>query len=71
MAEPKVQGDEQNPAQKGRKKKKTKQVRAEQTEESEDDKAFISNETYSLWEKNLTDKGFIRERGFGTFISPL
>ena len=71
MAEPKVQGDEQNPTQKGRKKKRTKQVRAEQTEESKDDKAFISDETYSLWEKNLTDKGFIRERGFGKFISPL
>ena len=42
-----------------------------QTEESKDDKAFISDEAYSLWEKNLTDKGFIREMGFGTFISPI
>ena len=31
---------------------------------------FISNETYSLWEKNLSDKGFIVEKGFGKFISP-
>ena len=70
VAEPKVQGEEQNPAQKGRKQKRTKQVRAEQTKELEDDKAFISDEAYSLWEKNLIDKGFIGERGFGTFISP-
>ena len=45
VAEPEVQGEEQNPAQKGRKQKRTKQVRAKQTE---DDKAFISDEAYSL-----------------------
>ena len=28
------------------------------------------DEAYSFWEKNLSDKGFIGERGFGTFISP-
>ena len=70
MAEPEVQGEEQNLAQKGKKQKRIEQVRAEQTEESEDDKAFISDEAYSLWEKNLTEKGFIGERGFGKFISP-
>ena len=68
VTEPEVQGEEQNPAQKGRKQKITEQVRAEQTEESEDDKAFISDEAYSFWEKNLTDKRFIEERGCGTFI---
>ena len=70
MAEPEGQEKEQNPAQKGRKQKRAEQSRAEQAEESEDDKAFISYEAYSLWEKNMRDKGFIRERGFGTFISP-
>ena len=36
----------------------------------EDNKAFVLDEAYSFWEKNLSDKGFIGERGFGTFISP-
>ena len=70
VAEPEAQGDEQNLAQKGRKQKRTEKVRAKQTEGSEDDKAFISDEAYFLWEKNMSDKGFIGERGFGTFISP-
>ena len=62
--------EEQNPAHKGKKHKRAKQSRAEQAKAPEDDKAFISNEAYSLWEKNLSDKGFIVERGFGKFISP-
>ena len=70
VAEPERQEEEQNPAQKGRKHKRAKQSRAEQAEESEDDKTFISDEAYSFWEKNLRDKGFIEEKGFGTFISP-
>ena len=70
VAEPEGQEEEQNPAQKGRKQKRAEQSRAEQVEESEDDKAFISDEAYSFWEKNLSDKGFIGERGFGKFISP-
>ena len=65
VAGPERHEEEQNPAQKGRKHK-----RAEQAEESEDDKAFISDEAYSFWENNLSDKGFIRETGFGRFISP-
>ena len=70
VVEPEGQEEEQNPAQKGRKHKRAEQSRAAQAEESEDDKAFISDEAYSLWEKNLSDKGFIGERGFGKFISP-
>ena len=31
---------------------------------------FISDKAYSLWEKNLSDKWFIGERGFGKLISP-
>ena len=70
MVEPKRQEEEQNPAHKGRKQKRAEQSRAEQAEESKDDKAFILDEAYSFLEKNLSDKGFIGERGFGTFISP-
>ena len=70
VAEPERQEEEQNPAQKGRKQKTNEQSRAEQAGESEDDKAFILDEAYSFWEKNLSDKGFIGERGFGTIISP-
>ena len=70
VAEPERQEEEQNPAQKGRKHKRAEQSKAEQAEEFEDNKAFISDEAYSFWEKNLSDKGFIGERGFGTFISP-
>ena len=70
VAEPERLEEEQSLAQKGRKQKIVKQSRAKQAEESEDDKAFISNEAYSLWEKNLSDKWFIGERGFDTFISP-
>ena len=70
LARPERQEEEQNLAHKGRKQKRAKQSRAEKVEESKDDKAFISDEAYSLWEKHLSDKGFIGERGFGTFISP-
>ena len=70
VVEPEAQGEEQNLAQKRRKQKRIEQSGAEQTEESEDDKAFILDEAYSFWVKNLSDKGFIGERGFGTFISP-
>ena len=48
VAEPEGQGEEQNLGQKGRKQKRTEQVRAEHAEGSEDDKAFISDEAYYL-----------------------
>ena len=65
-----MQGEEQNQASKRNKQKRIEQSRAEQNKESEDDKAFISDEAYSFWKENLSDKGFIRERGFGKFVSP-
>ena len=71
VAEPTAQGEEQNPAQKGRKQKRTEQVGAEQTEGSEDDKAFISDKVCSFWEKNLSEKGFIGERGSVRSFYPL
>ena len=70
MAEPEVQREEQNLAQKRNKKKRTEQSRDKQNEESKDDKAFISDEAYSFWVENLRDKGLIGERGFGKFVSP-
>ena len=48
VAEPERQEKEQHPTQKGRKQKRTEQIRAEQAEESEDDKSFISGEAYSF-----------------------
>ena len=53
-----------------KKQKIVEQSRVEQAEEFEDDKAFISDEIYPLWEKNLSEKRFIVGRGFGKFISP-
>ena len=71
VAEPKVQKEAQNPAHKEKnKKKKDEKSRAEQAKEAEDNEAFISDEAYSFWKKNLSYKGFIGERGFGMFISP-
>ena len=48
MVEPEAKGEEQNPTHKGRKQKRTEQVGVEQTEGSEDNKAFISDEAYSF-----------------------
>ena len=65
-----MQKEAQNHAQKERKKKRAEKSRAEQAKEAEDNEAFISDEAYSFWKENLSDKGFIGERGFNTFISP-
>ena len=54
---------------KKKKQKRDEKSRAKQAKKAEDNEAFISDEAYSFWEKNLSDKGFIGERGFGTFIS--
>ena len=37
--------------------------------ESEEERAFFSAKARAVWEKQLTVKGFISERGFGKFIS--
>ena len=65
-----MQKEVQNLAQKGRKKKRDEKSRVEQAKEAEDNEAFISDEAYSFWKENLSDKGFIGERGFSTFITP-
>ena len=70
VAELEVQKEAQNSAHKGKKQKTAEKSRVEQAKEVEDKEAFISDEAYSFWEKSLSDKGFIRERGFSTFISP-
>ena len=70
VAEPEVQKEAQNPAHKERKKKRVEKSRAKQAKKVEDNEAFISDESYSFWKENLSYKGFIRERGFSTFISP-
>ena len=65
-----MQKEAQNPAQKEIKKKRAKKSRVEQAKEAKDNEAFISDEASSFWKENLSDKGFIGERGFSTFISP-
>ena len=65
-----MQKETQNPAQKEKKQKRAEKSRVEQAKEVEDNKSFILDEAYSFWENNLSNKGFIGERGFGTFISP-
>ena len=70
VAEPEVQKGAQNSTHKGKKPKRAEKSRTKQAKEAEENEAFISDEAYSLWGKNLSDKGFIRERGFCTFISP-
>ena len=69
VVEPERQGEEQIPAQRGKKPRRTEQSKVERAEDFEDDKSFNSDEAYSFWEKNLSDKGFIGESGFGKFIS--
>ena len=70
VAESKVQKKAQNSAQKEKNQKRAENSRTEQAKEVEDNEAFISDEAYSFKLKNLSDKGFIGERGFDTFISP-
>ena len=60
----------QNQTKKGKRQRRAEESRTEQARETKDNEAFISNEAYAFWEENLSDKGFIGERGFGTFISP-
>ena len=45
-------------------------MRHTEEEEIEDNKAFILDEAHAIWNKQLADKGFVNERGFGKLISP-
>ena len=38
--------------------------------EIEGDKDFISAEAQALWNRQMVEKGFVSERGFGKLISP-
>ena len=60
VGEQEVQEEAQNQAHKGKRQKRAEQSRTEQAKEAEYDEAFISDEAYSFWEKNLSNKGFIR-----------
>ena len=64
VTEPKVQGEEQNQAPKRNKQKRTDQSRAEQNKESEGDKAFISDESYSFLEGEFERQRIYRREGF-------
>ena len=39
-------------------------------EQEEEERAFFSTKARVVWEKQLADKGFISDKGFGKFISP-
>ena len=64
-AQPKIE----KPAEEERATKRQRTVRHTDGIETEGDKDFISVEAQALWNKQMADKGFIIERGFGKLIS--
>ena len=66
---PEAQLETGEQAEEGRKAKRQRSVRHNEEAESEGDKDFVSTKAHALWNKQFTDKGFIRERGFGKLIS--
>ena len=60
----------EQPAEERRRQKRPRSVSHNEDVESEEEKAFFSAQARAVWEKQLADKGFISERGFGKFISP-
>ena len=63
VAEPEEQKEAQNPAQKERKKKSVEKSRTEQGKEAEENNDFISNEAYSFWKENLSNKVLLEKGG--------
>ena len=68
--EPEAQPETEQPVEEGRRPKRLISVCHNEDAESEEERAFFSAKVRSVWEKQLADKGFINERGFGKFISP-
>ena len=69
-AEPEAQPEVEEPAEEERATKRQRTVGPTEGIETEDDKNFISLEDKALWNKQMADKGFVSERGFGKLISP-
>ena len=69
-AEPEAQPEVEEPAEEERVTKRQRIVRHTEGIETEGNKDFISTEAQALWNKQMADKGFFSERGFGKLISP-
>ena len=69
IEEPEAQLETKQPAEEERRPKRPGLVSHNKDVESEKERAFFSAKACSVWEKQLADKGFISERGFGKFIS--
>ena len=63
----KTQPEEERNVEKENKPEEDEQPEKEITEEEND---FISQEAKELWNKVMSDKEFVCERGFGKLISP-
>ena len=70
-AEPETQPDVKKPAEEERAAKRQKIVRHNEEEETESEKDFVSAEAKDIWNRLLSDKGFVSERGFRKLISPI
>ena len=68
--EPEAQPEVEEPAEEERAAKRQRTVRHTEGIETKGDKDFISAEAQALCNKQMANKGFISERGFGKLISP-
>ena len=69
-SEPEAQLEVEEPAEEERAAKRQRTMRHTGGMEIGGDKDFISVEVQALWNKKMSDKAFISERGFGKLISP-
>ena len=67
--EPETQPVVEEPVEEERVAKRRKSVRRTEEEETESED-FVSAKAKDIWNRLLTDKGFVSERGFGKLISP-
>ena len=69
-AEPEAQPKVEELAEEERAAKRQRTVRHTKRIETEGNKDFIFAWAQALWNKQMANKGFVRERGFGKLISP-
>ena len=65
-----TQPEEEEQAVKERTTKRKRTTGHEKKGETKEEKDFVSTEARGLWNRQLADKGFVGERGFGKLISP-
>ena len=68
--EPKTQQEKEEQVVEERATKRKRTAEHEKKGETEEEKDFVSGKAQGLWNRQLADKGFIGERGFGKLISP-